>query len=664
VSALDRHPEVALCGTEIWFIDQNGADTSYPREFNRLHTFSMDVRGRARTLTDKLDWFAIYSVIRADILRQTRLSTEVYGSDVILLMELLLRGSSLILPEPLLLYRFVQKTADQHLEDVTGFVRRREFSPYTELAHELLHVIQESDCSAALKAEMCNDLIDNVCENNGAWSRNLLNENPEVRRLPPYRWHRELRKLFAPTEIAHALAGAAEDAVHRNEVEVPRSWTVPSQTFGFNAIGFVSGNLGLGVSARNTIAALLARGFPVSVVDLDPGEGRVGYDTRYGHLAVKSYSDLPYDVNLVVLPPNVAQGLVLQLPGVLARPDRINVLCTFWELTVLPEPWRRSLEFFDVIIAFSDYIRHTLDFMLSGPFVLSARQPLTIPAGISSQRERFGIEPDDVVFVTSLELGSDPMRKNAHTVIDAFFKGLSDVANARLIIRVNNVYPGAPAAPYLAALEKAAALDRRIAIRTEKLSYTEVLSLYKSADVYVSLHRSEGLGLAPLEAMALGKPAIATGWSGNMTYMNHLNACLVPYKLVPVEASVHEYSAQTLAGLNPVWADPDVEQAAIWMKRLATEEDLRTEIGRRASASIAESLKDAAGVRFADEIHNIWEQRRYSGVDPDWQRKLDALRDSMSGVLPKPIENENMVTRFRRRVGRFLDERVFGQTSS
>jgi hypothetical protein len=43
--------------------------------------------------------------------------------------------------------------------------------------------------------------------------------------------------------------------------------------------------------------------------------------------------------------------------------------------------------------------------------------------------------------------------------------------------------------------------------------------------------------------MALGKPVIATGWSGNMSFMNHTNACLVGYDLVPRRG---EYNTQAL----------------------------------------------------------------------------------------------------------------------
>jgi glycosyltransferase involved in cell wall biosynthesis len=658
VDALEKNDDLVLCGTDINFIDESGEAIEYPREFNRLDTCAMDSRQRVRTLTARLDWFAIYSLIRKDGLRNTRLFAEVYGADVILLLELLLKGQSLILPERLFHYRFIPKTAQEHLEDITGTIRKAESRPYTELATHLLQVIADSNCTTDLKQDMRDDLLDNVCQYNEAWSHNIVSENPGLLQVPDYLRIIEIRKLFTPPQKSpRQVSGAAENDPNRYSVRVPNSNVVPRGTFGFNVIGFVSGNLGLGVSTRNTIAALKSRKFPVAVLDLDPGLGRSGFDTRYNHLRVRTPAELPYDVNLLVFPMESIGRFVLGTPDIFTRPDRINVACTFWELSVLPKPWQRALEFFDVIVAFSEFIRHALEFKLSGPSIVSARQPLYLPDGVRAQRERFGIGKEDVVFVTSLEFGSDPLRKNAHSIIEAFLKGLKDAPNARLLIRLNNVFPGMPWAPYLAYLENAVASDSRIRIVTEKMSYPEVLSLYASADIYVSLHRSEGLGLGPLEAMALGKPVIATGWSGNMTYMDHTNACLVPYKLIPVEGSVAAYSTERLAGLDAVWADPDLDEAATWMRRLADNSELREEIGRKAAASIADLRDIASEVKFADQIRAIWEHRQLSGLIPDHNLKLDALRDSM---LSAPTRPEGAMVKFRRRIGRFLDDHGFG----
>ena len=60
-----------------------------------------------------------------------------------------------------------------------------------------------------------------------------------------------------------------------------------------------------------------------------------------------------------------------------------------------------------------------------------------------------------------------------------------------------------------------------------QINKTEVNSLLKDVDVYVSLHRSEGFGLVMAEAMYLGTPVIATAWSGNTEFMNDHTACMV-----------------------------------------------------------------------------------------------------------------------------------------
>jgi len=95
-------------------------------------------------------------------------------------------------------------------------------------------------------------------------------------------------------------------------------------------------------------------------------------------------------------------------------------------------------------------------------------------------------------------------------------------------------------------------------IRLIDVYYTaeEKDALVALCDCYVSLHRSEGLGLTMAEAMAAGKPVIATGYSGNMQFMTAANSFLVEYVLTPVAANCEPYPE------GAVWADPAVRQVA------------------------------------------------------------------------------------------------------
>ena len=69
----------------------------------------------------------------------------------------------------------------------------------------------------------------------------------------------------------------------------------------------------------------------------------------------------------------------------------------------------------------------------------------------------------------------------------------------------------------------------------------EVRDLMAGADAYISLHRAEGTGLTLSDAMAHGKPVIATGWSGNTDFMNVANSYPVDYELVRLERDIGPY---------------------------------------------------------------------------------------------------------------------------
>ena len=83
-----------------------------------------------------------------------------------------------------------------------------------------------------------------------------------------------------------------------------------------------------------------------------------------------------------------------------------------------------------------------------------------------------------------------------------------------------------------------------------------------ACDCFVSLHRSEGFGFTLAEAMYLGRPVIATGYSGNLDYMTAANSWLVDYELVPIGTGRDPYPAEG------EWAQPDVEHAGRLMREV------------------------------------------------------------------------------------------------
>lgn len=374
--------------------------------------------------------------------------------------------------------------------------------------------------------------------------------------------------------------------------------------FGFNVISHVSGNLGIGVTARNVLRVLIERGCPVSVLDIDPGMGRHQHDRRYDEYTVDSLTDMPYGINLFILPPSTISHYLPQALSI--KPGCLNVAWSMWELPVLPEVWRRPLEMLDVLIAQSEFVRYAFEFNLSHVQTIAGVHPLYLPDNVRANRTRFGLPAEGVIFVTSFDPHSDPQRKNPFAAVRAFLAELGDDPRAHLVIKMNNAHLTGAAHPVIEELLELCNGHARVRLLTENLSYSEVLDLYASCDVFVSLHRAEGLGLGPMEAMALGKAVIATGWSGNMTYMNHRNACPVGYQLIPVAGSIVDYNSEAL-GRAAQWADPDMDQASAWMRRLVDDAALRVALGECARTDIAAHHARAQQGSFIEELRAVWE---------------------------------------------------------
>jgi hypothetical protein len=138
-----------------------------------------------------------------------------------------------------------------------------------------------------------------------------------------------------------------------------------------------------------------------------------------------------------------------------------------------------------------------------------------------------------------------------------------------------------------------------------------------------------------MEAMSLGKPVIATGWSGNMSFMDRSNSCLVAYELVPVRGSTYVYSEELL-GARAVWADPDVTNAVDWMRVLVERPGVRAAIGRNARESMGRYQEDARRGLFLDELRLILESEVAWGIGEGRRKaRRDRLERSIAEEVPQ-----------------------------
>ncbi|MDP2183785.1 MAG: glycosyltransferase family 4 protein [Actinomycetota bacterium] len=390
--------------------------------------------------------------------------------------------------------------------------------------------------------------------------------------------------------------------------------------FGYNVIGFLTGNFGLSAAARNTVRLLDKRGFGMRLIDIDAGTERTGKDFGVMHMGMQTEEVAPYAVNLFHVNPSEVATLAAHASQLRMR-EKINLCVPFWELQALPTQWLPILAYMDAILTATDYIRDSILRVLPNAVCVPYPQATILPEGIEPNRAKFGLPDDAVVFLNVFDLHSDINRKNPLAVIEAFRRAFPKPENNYLVIKMSAVRSARELYPNeLAEVHRVASETANMILIDELLTYEDVLSLHASCDVFVSLHRAEGLGLNLMESMSLGKATICTAWSGNMDFTNDRNSCLVGYKLIPVQPTHKVYDPANLAG-EARWADPDVEEAAQFMQRLATDKALRSTLGQRAKADMEENVMrywrgltfDQVKQQAVDSSSLMWQKRRASG---------------------------------------------------
>ncbi|HEX2958382.1 MAG TPA: glycosyltransferase [Chitinispirillaceae bacterium] len=363
--------------------------------------------------------------------------------------------------------------------------------------------------------------------------------------------------------------------------------------FGFNVAGYLSKDFGLGFAARNTVKLLLDNDFSVSIFDI-PLQGYAGQCSPIDEsLVPASDNPFPYFVTIFHVNPNqLSQFLTYYTPF---SASHINLLVPFWELEQAPASWIEMCSFIDLFLAPSHFIEKGLQALFTEKKVLYYQQTCELPFEVIPDRKRFGIPEDKTVFFQSFDIASDIVRKNPIATINAFYKAFEYDTHVLLILNVNVTNCHGLFMTALSKLKGYVSTLPNVIVFDDAKNYNEVLSLCACCDILVSLHCAEGLGLSLIEAMLMGKGVITTAYSGNLDYVNIENACLAPFRRIPAVSVFNPSLSGTILGFDPFWADPDTNQAAIWMRKLHEDVPFRNSMKEKAKKSIelflAESRK-------------------------------------------------------------------------
>jgi glycosyltransferase involved in cell wall biosynthesis len=359
---------------------------------------------------------------------------------------------------------------------------------------------------------------------------------------------------------------------------------------GVNLIGWPRLEIGLAEYLRE-----IARAFAVVYPTFGIRDVSLMGASVPGDDSVSSYivPDCMYNTNLFVVNADNMTTTCSQI-GFENVANRFNIALWAWELSNFPDAWRKEMSVVDEIWAFSSFNQECFALKADVP-VVYMRQPVTLSADAGLSRSDFGIPDDRFIFLFQFDFSGFIDRKNPYASIAAFRKAFPHGnSEALLVIKTNNAdrYP-----EQLRQLTEAIGDDPDILVIHGTFRRDKVMSLMSLADAFVSLHRSEGFGRSLAEAMLLGKPVIATNYSGNTDFMRQDNSCLVNYSLVPVEPGQYPFAE------GQVWADADIEHAAWYMRRLLNNPPYRQLISRKGQQTIADEYNLlVTGTRYLQRL--------------------------------------------------------------
>jgi glycosyltransferase involved in cell wall biosynthesis len=351
---------------------------------------------------------------------------------------------------------------------------------------------------------------------------------------------------------------------------------------GVNLVGFAYGEFGLGESLRAFAAACALDGIPFIVKDVDM---RIQARQADRSLAPHIADELRHRCSLYCLNPDMMKPLRALMTAAAAA-GSYAVGYWYWELEYLPREWNDTVERVDEIWVATEFVAETMRRSSAKP-VVKIPPPIEIKLSRPYQRAEFGLPDRCFLFLFSFDFNSFPNRKNPQGAVTAFKRAFG--ASRRDVGLVIKSINGANWPAKLRALQELVDGDDRIVIMDNFLSRDQVSGLESVVDAFVSLHRAEGLGLGLAESMYLGKPVIGTAYSGNLEFMSSENSCLVDYELVAVHKGEYLYDDSRFR-----WAEPDLEQAAHYMRRLADDADFRDRIAYRGQRDVRSRFTPAA----------------------------------------------------------------------
>lgn len=357
-----------------------------------------------------------------------------------------------------------------------------------------------------------------------------------------------------------------------------------AQVLGANLVGYFRTETGVGQIGRLLVDAVRAAGFPFTSC--------VNSRNRSRQQAAFDFDDsgVRFPITLATINADQFPSWVREAGPQLTR-DRYLIGVWAWEVEDFPTRFQPAIDLVDEIWAISSFTRDAIAALTDKPVHVIPYQVPEPSHPDALDLATLGVpEGDYLLFM--FDYFSVFERKNPVGLVHAFTRAFPEGAGPSLVIKSVN---GAKFRTQREQLRQAAGQRSDVVLLDDYFDADETAALRANCLGYVSLHRSEGLGLTMSEAMSAGRPVIATGYSGNLDFMDSGNSLLVDYELVQISGSAGPYAAPTR------WAEPDLDHAATQLRWLVQHPQEAAELGLRGQEAMRSKHNLDRTVAFVTE---------------------------------------------------------------
>jgi glycosyltransferase involved in cell wall biosynthesis len=286
------------------------------------------------------------------------------------------------------------------------------------------------------------------------------------------------------------------------------------------------------------------------------------------------------------------------------------MLMTVWETNKIPESWKPIIQAYDAVcVPCSHNIKALKDSGVSVPLFL-------VPHGADTkmfhpENPKLSLREGErqFVFVSVFDFQH---RKNPETLLRAYWEEFTSDDCVLLAIKTY----GSSRKKIRSAIMN---YKRRLGfgegtapfyVKTGICEEKQLKGIYTAGDAFVLPTRGEGVGLPYIEALSSGLPVIATGWGGQMDFLNEQNSFLVNYKLENPAISMNSKNKisttyHNFAEKGQVWAEANLEHLKQQMRYAYNNPGLCKQKGQQGRQDMLRMTWEKAGIAMKQAIERL-----------------------------------------------------------